>query len=126
MVEPDRRIRIGVTSNHIGASNMNAVVRSYSGAGAKQLFDLLEARKAEVEAVIRKVPGLVSYTLLRSGDGGVSVTVCQDKAGADESVKVARDWIQENAAWPGVPPGSNIGASAPVVTEGSVIVQVNG
>ena len=95
---------------------MHAVVRNYSGAGAKQLFDLLEQRKADVEAAIRKVPGLISYTLLRSGDGGVSVTVCKDKAGADESLKVARDWIQKNA--------SNIGASPPTVMEGSVIVQI--
>ena len=95
---------------------MHAVVRSYSGAGAKQLFDLLEQRKAEVEATRRKVPGLVSYTLLRSGDGGMSVTVCKDKAGADESLKVARDWIQKNA--------SNIHANPPVVTEGSVIIEI--
>jgi hypothetical protein len=95
---------------------MYAVVRNYSGAGAKKLFDLLEQRKADVEAVIRKVPGLMSYTLLRSGDGGVSVTVCQDKAGADESLKVARDWIQKNAA--------NTGASPPAVMEGSVVVQI--
>ena len=95
---------------------MHAVVRNYSGAGAKQLFDLLEQRKVEVESVIRKVPGLVSYTLVRSGDGGMSVTVCEDKVGADESVKVAREWIQKNA--------SNIHANPPVVTEGSVIVEV--
>ena len=95
---------------------MHAVVRNYSGAGAKQLFDLLEQRKVEVEAEIRKVPGLVSYTLVRSGDGGMSVTVCEDKVGADESLKVAREWIQKNA--------SNIHANPPVVTEGSVIVEV--
>ena len=95
---------------------MYAVVRNYSGAGAKKLFDLLEQRKADVEAVIKKVPGLMSYTLLRSGDGGVSVTVCKDKAGADESLKVARDWIQKNA--------SNTGASPPTVMEGSVILQI--
>lgn len=95
---------------------MHAVVRNYSGAGAKQLFDVLEQRKADVAALIRKVPGLISYTLLRSGDGGASVTVCQDKAGIDESVKVAREWIQKNA--------SHAGASAPAVMEGSVIVQI--
>ena len=95
---------------------MHAVVRNYSGAGAKELFDLLEQRKADVEAVIRKVPGLMSYTLLRSDSGGVSVTVCKDKAGADESLKVAREWIQKNA--------SNTGASPPAVMEGSVIIQI--
>jgi hypothetical protein len=95
---------------------MHAVIRTYSGAGAKQLFDVLEQRKADVEAVIGKVPGLISYSLLRSGDGGVSVTVCNDKAGADESLKVARDWIQKNAP--------NTGARPPDVTEGSVILQI--
>jgi hypothetical protein len=95
---------------------MHAVIRTYSGAGGKELFDVLEQRKADVEALIRKVPGLISYTLLRSGDGGVSVTVCQDKAGTEESVKVARDWIQKNA--------SNVGARPPEVAEGSVILQI--
>ena len=42
---------------------MYAVIRTYLGAGAKQLFDLLEERKADVEATLRTVPGLVSYTL---------------------------------------------------------------
>ena len=95
---------------------MYAIVRAYSGAGAKQLFDVLEERKADVEAALRKVSGLVSYTLLRNDDGGMSVTVCTDKAGTDESLKVARDWIQKNA--------SNTHANPPVVTEGSVMVQI--
>ena len=96
---------------------MHAVVRNYSGAGAKQLFDVLAQKKADIEATLQKVPGLVSYTLLRNDDGGMSVTVCADKAGADESSKVARDWIQQNV--------SNITASPPVVTEGAVVAQIN-
>ena len=95
---------------------MHAVVRTYSGAGATQLFDVLEAQKSDVEAALRKVPGLVSYTLLRQGDGGMSVTVCTYKAGTDESLKVAREWIQKNA--------SNVQANPPAVVEGSAIVQI--
>jgi len=95
---------------------MHAVVRNYSGSGAKQLFDVLEQHKADVEATLRKVPGLVNYTLVRCGDGGMSMTVCNDKAGADESMKVAHDWIEKNA--------SNVHASAPLVSEGSVIVEI--
>jgi hypothetical protein len=95
---------------------MHAVVRSYSGAGARELFDVLEKRRSDVESNLRKVPGLVSYTLIRSGDGGLSVTVCNDKAGADESLRVAREWIATNAA--------NVKAGAPVVTEGPVIAQI--
>ncbi|CAN7431042.1 MULTISPECIES: hypothetical protein [Pseudomonas] len=96
---------------------MYAVIRTYLGTGAKQLFDLLEQRQTDVEALLRTVPGLVSYTLLNTGDGGTSVTVCTDKAGSDASLKVAREWIQQNA--------SNIHANPPIVTEGPVIVQIN-
>ena len=96
---------------------MHAVVRNYSGAGAKELFDLLEARKGEVESLIRSVTGFVAYSLIRTGEGGISVTVCQDKAGTDESLQVARNWIQENAA--------DLDTTAPSVSEGSVIVQLS-
>ena len=72
---------------------MHAVVRTYSGEGAKELFDLLEKRKSDVESLIRTVKGFVSYSLVRTADGGISVTVCQDKAGADDSVQKAKDWI---------------------------------
>ena len=95
---------------------MHAVIRTYLGTGAKQLFELLETRSADVEATLRTVPGLVTYTLLNTGDGGTSVTVCTDKAGSDASLKVAREWIQKNAA--------HIHAEPPIVTEGPVIVQI--
>ena len=95
---------------------MHAVVRTYSGAGSKQLLDLLTERKAEVEGLLRAVPGLVSYTMVRTGDGGVTVTVCQDKAGTDESVKIAREWVQKNAA--------GTAASPPAVLEGPVVLQI--
>ncbi|WP_433735622.1 hypothetical protein [Pseudomonas putida] len=96
---------------------MYAVIRTYLGTGAKQLFELLEERNADVDATLRAVPGLVSYTLLNTGDGGTAVTVCKDKAGSDASLKVARDWISKNA--------SHIHANPPIVTEGPVIVQIN-
>jgi hypothetical protein len=95
---------------------MYAVVRTYSGSGAKELLDLLERRKAEVEAVIRTVPGLVSYTLVRTAEGGVAVTVCQDRAGAEESTRIAKEWIQEHA--------SEVGSKLPDVDLGSVLVQI--
>ena len=65
---------------------MYAVVRTYYGPGAKDLFDLLENRKAEVEAAIRSVPGLVSYTLVRTEEGGVE-SIGLDRANTGISVK---------------------------------------
>ena len=95
---------------------MHAVVRSYSGESAKKLFDLLEQKKGEVELAMGKVKGFSGYTLLRTGDGGVSVTVCNDKAGTDDSLAVARDWIKANA--------SQLSVAAPTVMEGQVILQL--
>ncbi|MEA3082715.1 MAG: hypothetical protein QOC89_412 [Paraburkholderia sp.] len=96
---------------------MQTVLRRYSGKGAKELFDLLEKRKAEVEEMMGGVKGLVTYTLVHSGDSGFSVTVCQDKTGIDEGVQKAKEWIAKNAG--------SIGAGAPEVTEGTVIAHLN-
>jgi hypothetical protein len=95
---------------------MEAVVRTYSGKGAKELFELIEGRKPEVEKIMRAVKGFVSYTLVRTGDGGLSITICKDKAGVDESVQTAKDWIAKNAG--------HTGASAPKVSTGSVILHL--
>ena len=95
---------------------MHAVVRTFSGQGAKSLFKLLDQRKVEVENLIRTVSGFQSYTLIRTDDGGVTVTVCQDKKGTDESMQLARDWIQQNA--------SDLGVSPPSVAEGSVVLHL--
>ena len=75
------------------------------------LVDRVVAASDEVEGLLRGVEGFVSYTLFRTEDGGVTVTVCQDKAGTDESLRVARDWIAANA--------SDTGVGAPTVAEGA-------
>ena len=95
---------------------MHAVIRSYSGEGATKLFDLLEKRKSDVESAMRQVKGFTGYSLIRTGEGGVSVTICQDKAGTDDSLQKAREWIAQNA--------SDIAVSAPKVSEGPVILQL--
>lgn len=93
---------------------MHAVIRTYSGAGASELFDLLEQRVSEVESIMRSIDGFVSYLLVRTDSGGTSVTVCQDQRGAVESVARARDWVQANAPDTGLEP--------PSVAEGEAIL----
>lgn len=92
---------------------MHAVTRTYSGSGARELFDLLEQRTAEVEEVMRSIDGFVSYLLLRTADGGTTVTVYNDKSGVDQSVQRARAWVETNA--------SDLGVGPPRVSEGPVI-----
>ena len=96
---------------------MHAVVRTYSGQGARALFDILEERKAEVESMIRSVLGFHAYMLLRTEDGGVTVTVCYDKTGTDECLQLALNWLAENAPDLGVDPHS--------VSEGPVLLHLN-
>lgn len=60
---------------------MYLVIRNYSGDGASELFDLLGHREEEVKSLISGVPGFVSYAALPSNGGGMTVTVCDDKAG---------------------------------------------
>ena len=95
---------------------MDVVVRTYSGKGSKELFSFLEKNKANIEKLMRSVKGFESYTLARSSDseGGLSMTVCQNKAGTEESVRLAKDWISKNAA--------DISAAAPKVSAGSIII----
>ena len=93
---------------------MFVVVRSYSGQGARELFDLLGQRQDDVKDLIGGVPGFVSYAAFRSGDGGMTVTVCQDKDGTDESSRRAAEWVKENVS---------TSVSPPSITEGSTVLQ---
>ena len=93
---------------------MYVVVRSYSGHGATELFDLLAQREEDVRELIGGVPGFVTYAAFRTDDGGMTVTVCRDKAGTDESSRRAAAWVGENARTPVDPPK---------ITEGSTVTQ---
>jgi hypothetical protein len=108
--------RVSVPTSRPKEAVMHAVVRSYSGQGASELFEQLEQRNEEIKDLIGGVPGFVSYTAVRSSEGGVTVTVCQDKTGTDESSRRAAEWVKENISTM---------ANPPVITEGSTVVHFN-
>ncbi|MCW3050634.1 MAG: hypothetical protein JWO74_4918 [Solirubrobacterales bacterium] len=93
---------------------MYAVVRTYSGQGAPELFDLLGQREEDVKALISGVPGFVSYAAVRTGDGGMTVTLCEDQAGTEESSRRAAEWVRENLS---------ATANPPTMTEGNTVLQ---
>ena len=96
---------------------MYAVIRNYSGSGATELVELIGERKEEVENIIGSINGFVSWTLISTDGGGATVTICQDKAGTDESIQRARNWIQENA--------SDLSVNPPAVSEGPVSIHLS-
>ena len=92
---------------------MHAVVRTYSGPGASELLDLLGQREEDVQALISGVPGFVNYAAVRSGDGGVTVTICENKAGTDESSRRAAEWVKDNLS----------ATAIPQIAEGDTVLQ---
>lgn len=95
---------------------MHAVMRTYTGKGAKELIALLVKHQPEVEAIFRSIKGFNSYAAVATADGGVTITLCETKAGTDESVAKARDWVVKNAA--------HLGIAPPAVAEGSVAIHM--
>jgi hypothetical protein len=93
---------------------MFVVVRRYKA--PPQLVDALEASQAEIERLARDVRGFLEYYLVRTKDGGMSVTVCEDRAGAEESNLLAADWITEHAL--------ALSGITPEVTEGETAIHI--
>jgi hypothetical protein len=81
---------------------MYATVRRYKN--AKALSDAMSARTDEVRKLISAVPGFVNYFAIRDGDAVTSVSVYDDKAGCDESTRLAGEWVRTNVSpLPGSP-----------------------
>lgn len=76
---------------------MHAVIRTYSGKGAAELFDFLAKNKADIEAEFRKIKGFVSYALIKTEDGGITITVGKTKGVNAKSTALAKNWLAKNA-----------------------------
>ena len=93
---------------------MYVVVRRWTGASA--LVDAMVQREQEVRELISTVPGFRAYYAARTGggDGLATVTVCDDKAGTDESTRRAGEWVRANVSGAAITP--------PQVTEGETYI----
>jgi hypothetical protein len=91
---------------------MHVVIRRYQG--AVELINELSNRESEIRDLITGIDGFAGYQLVRTPDGGFSITTMRDKAGADESNRIAADWIKENIKMP-------LPGLTPQVTEGEAI-----
>jgi hypothetical protein len=73
---------------------MHTVIRGY--AGSKEIADELLECSQDIEAVIGSVPGFIAYYLIKTDDGAMSITICQDRHSCDESTKRATVWLGRN------------------------------
>ena len=91
---------------------MYAAVRRYEG-----ITDDAEAGRLVRDSFLPQlddIEGFIAYYWIDAGGGTMaSLSVFEDKVGADKSVELAHDWIVENAP--------NLFPNPPQVTEGPVV-----
>jgi hypothetical protein len=64
--------------------------------------------------IVREVPGFSAYYIVDSGDGAfTTITVAEDKAGVEESVTKAGEWVRQSAA--------DLVEGSPTVSNGEVV-----
>ena len=95
---------------------MYCVVRQYKMKPVEDLDKLIDLIRDGFLPIITKAPGYVGYSVARSAEGDLVTTgFFQDRAGADESVRLAADWVRDNMSWAVDGP--------PKVTEGEIRLQ---
>lgn len=85
-------VRISAHPNE--GADMYATVRRYSN--AKGLIEAIEAKGDDVKRIVGGVAGFIAYYGTRDGDNYTSITVCDGKAGCDESTRLAAEWVRNN------------------------------
>lgn len=90
---------------------MYATIRIYGD--AEGLADAVAAHRAEILGLFDEIAGFRSYHIVKTGPAGaISVTVCDDREGAEASNQMARDYIAANL--------SDLSVGAPEVHVGEV------
>jgi hypothetical protein len=71
---------------------MHTVVRIYSGKGAAETIDLIIANK-----LMHSVKGFIDYSVVKTEDGGFSVTVSKTEKASEAITAAALEWVMANA-----------------------------
>lgn len=90
---------------------MYAVVRRYTS--GMDLAQVMAEKHEDLERRMSALPGFVAYYLIDAGGAVATVTVCDDRAGAEASHALAAEWVERNI------PAAALGA--PEVTGGEVL-----
>ncbi len=91
---------------------MYAAIRRYHTVSGKTA-QVMEVARQGFLPIISKAPGFVSYYIVDAGDDVIaSISVFQDQAGAEESNRMAADFVRENVA--------ALMAGPPEITAGTV------
>jgi hypothetical protein len=96
---------------------MYASVRRYDGVEPDSVDEVvrLVGEEGGFASIISKSPGFIAYYAVVAGDGVVaSISVFEEKTGAEESNRMAADWVKEHLV--------SLLPNPPQVTAGEVVV----
>ena len=96
---------------------MYASVRRYDGVDPGSVDEIvrLVGEEGGFASITSKAPGFIAYYAVVAGDGVVaSISVFEDQTGAEESNRMAADWVKENLV--------SLLPNPPQVTAGEVAV----
>jgi hypothetical protein len=94
---------------------MFASIRKYNA--APTMVDELVKHQDEIKSALRPIPGFHAYYLLKTSDGAISLTVCEERVGAEESNRVASTWLKDKLP--------TFATRAPEITTGEVRIQLD-
>ena len=96
---------------------MHAIVRRYEGIDSKRTDELTRKVGESLTPRLSKLPGFSGYFLIEAGNGVMSSIGFYDTVEhADESTRVATEWVREQNLEQALP-------NAPKITTGEVVVQ---
>jgi hypothetical protein len=99
---------------------MHATVRRYEGVDQNRTEELTKKVGETLLPSLSKLPGFSGYYLIEAGDGVMSsIGFFDTSTQADESTRVAANWVREEKLETALP-------NPPKITDGEVIVHKNG
>jgi hypothetical protein len=99
---------------------MHATVRRYEGVDQTRIDELTKKVDETLLPRLSNLPGFDGYYLIEAGNGVMSsIGLFDTSAQADESTRVAADWVREEKLETALP-------NPPKITDGEVIVHKNG
>jgi hypothetical protein len=95
---------------------MHATIRRYESVDQSRTAELVKKAEDNLVPALRDLPGFNGYSLIDSGDGVMtSVGFFDTAAQADESTRVAGNWLHEHKLETALP-------HQPMITSGTVAV----
>jgi hypothetical protein len=73
---------------------MHSVIQHYTS--SPSFTDELKKRMKDLESDVSSVPGFIAFYCLKTADGGVIVTVCDERFGCDEATRRTANFIKKN------------------------------